>query len=104
MVRHEIIALFAAQFYPSCHQLTVTGPGKSTGPTDSVKTGSGSGTPVKVAFPGAYVLSDPGITYNVYAMSPYTPPGPAVYTCDGTSSGAGNSSSKATSSRFRFMR
>ncbi|CAG8970992.1 hypothetical protein HYALB_00007660, partial [Hymenoscyphus albidus] len=38
LVRHELIALFGAekypgaQFYPSCHQIQVTGGGSSTGP------------------------------------------------------------------------
>lgn len=75
IVRHEIIALHAAytypgaQFYPSCHQIKVTGSGTSTGPAS------------KVAFPGAYVGTDPGITYDSYKATTYTPPGPAVYTC-----------------------
>jgi hypothetical protein len=75
IVRHEIIALHSAysypgaQFYPSCHQIQVTGSGTSTGPT------------TKVAFPGAYAGSDPGITYNAYLASTYTVPGPAVFTC-----------------------
>ena len=59
LVRHEIVALHSAyaypgaQFYPGCHQLKVTS--------------SGSTTPSGlVAFPGAYVGSDAGITYDAY--------------------------------------
>jgi hypothetical protein len=75
IVRHEIIALHAAytypgaQFYPSCHQVQVSGSGTSTGP--------GS----KVAIPGVYNGSDAGITYDMYEASTYTIPGPAVFTC-----------------------
>jgi len=75
IVRHEIIALHTAgtypgvQFYPSCHQIKVTGSGTSTGPT------------TKVAFPGAYAPTDPGITYDMYTAQTYTIPGPAVFTC-----------------------
>lgn len=75
LVRHEILALHAAwaypgaQFYPSCHQLQVTGSG-STKPSTGL-----------VAFPGAYKGSDPGITYDAYQASTYTIPGPAVFTC-----------------------
>jgi hypothetical protein len=60
LVRHEIIALHAAwaypgaQFYPGCHQLSVTGSG-STVPSSGL-----------VAFPGAYKGTDAGITYNAY--------------------------------------
>lgn len=75
LVRHEIIALHAAstypgaQFYPSCHQIKITGSGKSTGPTS------------KVSIPGVYSGSDPGITYDMYAATTYTVPGPAVFAC-----------------------
>ena len=75
LVRHEIIALHAAaeypgaQFYPSCHQIQVTGSGTSSGPT------------AKVAFPGAYSSTDPGITYDMYVAQPYTIPGPTLFTC-----------------------
>ncbi|KAF2134694.1 lytic polysaccharide monooxygenase [Dothidotthia symphoricarpi CBS 119687] len=74
LVRHEIIALHAAyeypgaQFYPGCHQLTVS----STGTT--VPTGL-------VSFPGAYKATDPGITYDAYKASTYTIPGPKLFTC-----------------------
>ncbi|KAH8591280.1 glycoside hydrolase family 61 protein [Bisporella sp. PMI_857] len=75
IVRHELIALHAsytypgAQFYPSCIQIQVTGSGTSTGPSS------------KVAFPGAYKGTDPGITYDAYTAQTYTVPGPAVFTC-----------------------
>lgn len=75
IVRHEIIALQTAgeypgaQFYPSCHQIKITGSGTSTGPTS------------KVAFPGAYASTDPGITYDMYTAQTYTIPGPAIFTC-----------------------
>ncbi|KAK6592895.1 cellulose-growth-specific protein [Botrytis cinerea] len=57
------------QFYPSCHQIQVTGSGTSTGPSS------------KVAIPGVYKATDPGIVYDMYAVQPYTIPGPAVFTC-----------------------
>ncbi|KAL2015408.1 hypothetical protein VTK56DRAFT_5532 [Thermocarpiscus australiensis] len=75
LVRHEIIALHSAytypgaQFYPGCHQLSVTG-GGSTVPSSGL-----------VAFPGAYKGSDPGITYDAYKAQTYTIPGPKVFTC-----------------------
>ncbi|TGO34067.1 hypothetical protein BHYA_0214g00180 [Botrytis hyacinthi] len=75
IVRHEILALHAAwtypgvQFYPSCHQIQVTGSGTSTGPSS------------KVAIPGVYKATDPGIVYDMYAVQPYKIPGPAVFTC-----------------------
>ena len=59
LVRHEIIALHSAwaengaQFYPSCHQLQVSGPGAV------VPTGL-------VGFPGAYRAADPGLFINVW--------------------------------------
>ena len=63
LVRHEIIALHSAwaqgeaQFYPSCHQLLVTGPG-STVPT--------GGDDLLVSFPGAYRAEEAGIFVNVW--------------------------------------
>lgn len=75
IVRHEIIALHSAgeypgvQFYPSCHQIQVTGSGTSTGPTS------------KVSIPGLYAPTDPGITYNMYIAQTYTIPGPTLFTC-----------------------
>ncbi|KAK1957558.1 hypothetical protein LY78DRAFT_663518 [Colletotrichum sublineola] len=90
LVRHEIIALHAAssypgaQFYPSCHQIEVTGSG-STNPSDLV------------AFPGAYKGSDAGITYNAYQAQPYTVPGPKVFSCSGSGSGSGSGSAPISS-------
>lgn len=60
IVRHEILALHSAysypgvQFYPSCFQVTVTGGGSATGPSS------------KVAFPGAYTPTTPGIVFDIY--------------------------------------
>ena len=74
LVRHEIIALHSAyneggaQFYPSCHQLEVSGMG-NTVPKDLV------------SFPGAYLKEDPGLLYSLYNQLPYTIPGPAVFAC-----------------------
>ncbi|KAG8740412.1 Esterase/lipase/thioesterase [Ceratobasidium sp. 414] len=53
-----------AQFYPACHQITVT-----NGGTKALPTG--------IALPGAYTLTDPGIYLqyrNISATNPYTPP------------------------------
>jgi hypothetical protein len=97
LVRHEIIALHSAwasgeaQFYPSCHQLTVSGSG-SVVPTEGL-----------VSFPGAYKADEAGILLNVWngtfvllgpsfvsdkkltmvfsAAGNYTIPGPAVFEC-----------------------
>ncbi|KAK1573135.1 family 61 glycosyl hydrolase [Colletotrichum navitas] len=88
LVRHEIIALHAAfsypgaQFYPSCHQIEVTGSG-SINPSDLV------------AFPGAYKGTDAGITYDAYKAQPYTIPGPKVFSCSGSGSGSAPVSSAA---------
>ncbi|KAF2492658.1 glycoside hydrolase [Lophium mytilinum] len=74
LIRHEIIALHSAyaypgaQFYPSCHQLQVSGSG-STVPGGLV------------AFPGAYKGADAGITYDMYQARTYTVPGPDVFSC-----------------------
>ncbi|KAK4239232.1 putative endo-beta-1,4-glucanase D [Achaetomium macrosporum] len=59
-----------AQFYISCAQIGVTG-GGSTDP------------PNKVAFPGAYKATDPGILININYPVPtsYKNPGPAVFSC-----------------------
>jgi len=75
IVRHEIIALQTAteypgaQFYPSCHQIEITGSGTSGGPSS------------KVSFPGAYASTDPGVTYDMYTAQTYTIPGPEVFSC-----------------------
>ncbi|KAH8144516.1 uncharacterized protein LAJ45_11491 [Morchella importuna] len=75
IVRHELIALHSAyaypgiQFYPSCFQITVTGGGSSTGPS------------TKVAFPGAYTATSPGIVFDIYqGTGTYTIPGPTLWT------------------------
>ncbi|THH02238.1 hypothetical protein EW026_g634 [Hermanssonia centrifuga] len=74
LLRHEIIALHAAnsypgaQFYMECAQLQITG--------------GGSANPATVSFPGAYKGTDPGIKINIYqTLQNYTIPGPAVFTC-----------------------
>lgn len=91
LVRHEIIALHSAysypgaQFYPGCHQIKVTG-GGSTAPSDLV------------AFPGAYKGADAGITYDAYKAAEYTIPGPALFTCSGSSGSSSGSSGSAASS------
>jgi hypothetical protein len=76
LLRGEHIGLHAAstaggaQFYVSCAQLKISG-GGSTDP------------PNKVAFPGAYKASDPGIQININYPVPtsYKNPGPAVFKC-----------------------
>ncbi|KAK2032513.1 family 61 glycosyl hydrolase [Colletotrichum zoysiae] len=91
LVRHEIIALHSAssypgaQFYPSCHQIEVTGSG-STSPSELV------------AFPGAYKGTDAGITYDAYKAQTYTIPGPKVFSCSGSGSGSVPASSAAPAS------
>ncbi|KAK3314865.1 glycoside hydrolase [Apodospora peruviana] len=78
LLRAEHLGLHAAQsaggaqFYISCAQIGVTG-GGSTEPAASLK----------VAFPGAYKASDPGIQININYPVPtsYKNPGPAVFTC-----------------------
>lgn len=55
ILRHEILGLQRSvkpelsQFYPACHQITITG-GKSTP------------LPTGIALPGAYQLEDPGVS------------------------------------------
>jgi hypothetical protein len=77
LLRAEHIALHSAgsaggaQFYISCAQIKVSG-------------GTGSWSPRnRVAFPGAYRATDPGIMINIYYPVPtsYTPAGPPVDTC-----------------------
>jgi hypothetical protein len=76
LFRVEHIALHSAaqkngaQFYISCGQINVTGGGSSDGGE-------------KVAFPGAYSASDPGILINVNYPIPtsYKNPGPPTFTC-----------------------
>ncbi|KAH7100698.1 glycoside hydrolase [Auriculariales sp. MPI-PUGE-AT-0066] len=74
LIRPEHIALHGAateggaQFYMGCAQVKVTGGG------------SGSPTP-KVAIPGAYTSTDPGILFQPYYPVPtsYVMPGPTVW-------------------------
>ncbi|KAF5387879.1 hypothetical protein D9615_000830 [Tricholomella constricta] len=72
LLRAEIIALHVASSYPGaqiyigCAQVKISG--------------GGSANPPKVALPGAYKGSDPGITFNLYNNpQSYTAPGPAVW-------------------------
>ncbi|KAJ7703048.1 glycoside hydrolase [Mycena rosella] len=56
-----------AQIYIGCAQVKITS--------------GGSAVPPKVALPGAYHSTDPGITVNIYNnLQNYTIPGPAVWT------------------------
>ncbi|KAJ7178334.1 glycosyl hydrolase family 61-domain-containing protein [Mycena crocata] len=73
LVRAEIIALHVASTYPGaqiyigCAQIKIAS--------------GGSAAPPKVALPGAYHSTDPGITVNIYNnLQNYTIPGPAVWT------------------------
>ncbi|KAK6532344.1 hypothetical protein TWF281_006533 [Arthrobotrys megalospora] len=76
ILRHEILGLQRtntngklAQFYPACHQITITGNGKTKLPTG-------------VALPGAFKYNDPGIFLeyrDISATNPYTPPGGPVW-------------------------
>ncbi|KAM5540356.1 hypothetical protein V8D89_005814 [Ganoderma adspersum] len=72
LLRAEIIALHVAQSYPGaqfyigCAQVKITS--------------GGSANPPKIALPGAYQGSDPGITVNIYNnLESYTAPGGAVW-------------------------
>ncbi|KAJ7635657.1 glycoside hydrolase family 61 protein, partial [Mycena polygramma] len=75
LLRHEIVALHAAQtegkaeFYPNCVQVKVIGKGNATRTTEEL-----------VSFPGAYRETDPDMTYDVYSdkTAPYICPGPRV--------------------------
>ncbi|KAJ3491708.1 hypothetical protein NLI96_g526 [Meripilus lineatus] len=73
LLRVESISLLqatsypGAQFFMSCAQIEITG--------------GGSATPAGVSFPGAYKSTDPSIVTNVFELSSYTPPGPAVFKC-----------------------
>ncbi|KAG8828422.1 hypothetical protein FRC19_006520 [Serendipita sp. 401] len=85
LMRVELLALHSAydtngsQFYVSCAQIKVTS-GGSFSPSSTV------------SFPGAYSATDPGIKLNIYGTAgqpdnggrAYTPPGPAVITCNGS--------------------
>ncbi|PIL36982.1 hypothetical protein GSI_00674 [Ganoderma sinense ZZ0214-1] len=72
LLRAEIIALHVAQSYPGaqfyigCAQVKITS--------------GGSANPPKIALPGAYQGSDPGITVNIYNnLQSYIAPGGAVW-------------------------
>ncbi|VUC30183.1 unnamed protein product [Clonostachys rosea] len=76
-IRHEILGLqrtntngSLAQFYPGCHQITVTGSGTTQLPTG-------------IALPGAYQPDDKKSIFLEYrdisASNPYTPPGGPVW-------------------------
>ncbi|GAB1520025.1 hypothetical protein RhiTH_003098 [Rhizoctonia solani] len=72
LIRGEIIALHVAQSYPGaqfyigCAQISVVN--------------GGSASPPKIALPGAYKGSDPGITVNIYnGLTSYTAPGGTVW-------------------------
>ncbi|KIP03690.1 carbohydrate-binding module family 1 protein [Phlebiopsis gigantea 11061_1 CR5-6] len=91
LLRHEMIALHAAnsypgaQFYLECAQLQITG--------------GGSTQPATVSFPGAYSGTDPGVKINIYqTLSNYTIPGPAVFSCDGSSAPSSATASQPVSS------
>lgn len=93
LLRAEVIALHSAsseggaQFYMECAQINVSG-------------GTAAQTPSTVAFPGAYSATDPGILVNIYypLLTNYTIPGPAVFTCDGSSTAATTAAAVAASS------
>ncbi|KAI6708834.1 hypothetical protein PZA11_005883 [Diplocarpon coronariae] len=81
LVRAELIALHTAgsaggaQFYMSCYQVHVQGPG--------------SASPAGVSFPGAYSATDPGILINIYAaVDEYVIPGPELYGAAATAAAA----------------
>jgi len=72
ILRAEIIALHVAQSYPGaqfyigCAQVNISG--------------GGSASPPKIAIPGDYQSTDPGITVNIYNnLQSYTAPGGAVW-------------------------
>ncbi|KAI1185925.1 lytic polysaccharide monooxygenase [Nemania serpens] len=77
ILRHEILGLqrtntngSLAQFYPSCHQIAITGSGKTA-------------LPKGIALPGAYQPSDTKSIFLEYrdisATNPYTAPGGQVW-------------------------
>lgn len=67
---HSASSVGGAQLYLSCAQVSISG-------------GSGTASPQKVSFPGAYSANDPGLLINIYYPKPtsYTPPGPAPLKC-----------------------
>lgn len=81
---HNGYALDGVQPYVGCVELTISG--------------SGSANPAGVAFPGAYVDTDPGLLFNIYqAFTSYPIPGPALYKSGSSSSSSSSSGSSATS-------
>ncbi|KAF7782589.1 CAZyme family AA9 [Agaricus bisporus var. burnettii] len=74
MIRHELLAIHTSnqpQFYPECAHLVVTGSGSAQPSGNSL-----------VRFPGAYKVSDPRVTIDIYShpdVTDYTIPGPAVW-------------------------
>lgn len=92
LLRGEVLALHSAydldgvQPYVGCVELTISG--------------SGCAAPSGVAFPGAYVDTDPGLLYNIYYPVPltsYSIPGPALYVPGTASCSSSSSSSSSTS-------
>ncbi|KAK4242913.1 endoglucanase II [Achaetomium macrosporum] len=88
LLRAEMIALHAAgspggaQLYMECAQINVVG-------------GSGTASPQTYSIPGIYKANDPGITINIYSMTPsskYVIPGPPKFTCSGNNGGGSNPS------------
>ncbi|KAI0172910.1 glycoside hydrolase family 61 protein [Hypoxylon sp. FL1284] len=74
LIRHELLALHQAntpQFYPECAQLTVTGSGTATPPSNLL-----------ASIPAYAAQSDPGIMVDIYngGATSYKTPGPAVWT------------------------
>lgn len=91
LLRAEVLALHNAynldgvQPYVGCVELTISG--------------SGSSKPAGVAFPGAYLDTDPGILINIYnGLTSYTIPGPALYGSGATSSSGVSVSTSGSSS------
>ncbi|KAL3485256.1 glycosyl hydrolase family 61-domain-containing protein [Aspergillus germanicus] len=90
VLRHEIIALHgagtldAAQNYPQCINLKVTG--------------DGTATPVGTLGTGLYKDTDAGILVNIWnALSSYEIPGPALYTAGSSDTATASSSSSSAS-------
>jgi len=82
LIRHEVLALHQArtpQFYPECAQLKITGSGNDFPSSEYL-----------VSLPGAFKMSDPGVTVeiNTDSSTTYIVPGPKVWRAGG--SGGGN--------------
>ncbi|KAI5795398.1 glycosyl hydrolase family 61-domain-containing protein [Peziza echinospora] len=89
IIRHEVLALHQAntpQFYPECAHIKVTGSG----------TASPSGSYL-VSLPGAFSMSDPGVTIDIYSSTAttYKVPGPPVWPGNGGSTPPASSTTKA---------